>query len=241
MGLVPKGERFEMRRVSSACVLPSGEPTSAMTSPEEAPAQAAAADAAGKYLGIDADPASRRRAAIQFFLGAVQSAVFIPLLFKLRFGEVGPLGWGTTVFFAAYCLLAAVALFFRQLPQYHTKVAMRGDWTDKVGAFWLVACTFGPLFGWIATSVLPVTAGSWHWVYGLRAFLAAGLPLITAIPLTRYVRGKAAWVSLPILIIITLLPVSTAVRVTQDLRDGPRQGVLVHTGRSVGNTSGAAR
>jgi hypothetical protein len=170
----------------------------------------------------------------QFALGAVQSAVFIPLIFKFRFGVVGDMGWGTTVFFVAYCLLAAVGLFFGPRTEFHTTVTPRGDWRDKVGGFWLVACTFGPFLGWVATNVLPVTADSWRWVYGLRVFLAAGLPLITAIPLTRYVRGKAAWVSLPMLILITLLPVSSAFSVSRDLRDGARQGLLVHTGRRIG-------
>jgi hypothetical protein len=138
-----------------------------------------------------------------------------------------------TVFFVAYCVIAAVGLFFRPRTEFHTTVKLRGDWRDKVGAFWLVACAFGPFFGWIATNVLPVTAHSWVWVYGLRVFLAAVLPLITAIPLTRYIQGKAAWVSLPLLILVTLLPVSSAFNASRDLFDGPVNGVLVHTGRTI--------
>ena len=68
--------------------------------PEQDP-QAAAAEVARRYLRLDTDPASLRRAAIQFAVGAVQSAVLIPLSFKARFGVVGDLGWGTTVFFVA--------------------------------------------------------------------------------------------------------------------------------------------
>ena len=30
----------------------------------------------------------------------------------LRFHEVGPLGWGTTVFFAVYCIVTAIGLYF---------------------------------------------------------------------------------------------------------------------------------
>lgn len=201
----------------------------------------AVADAVGRQVfGIPADPAAQRRAAWQFLLGAVEAALIVPALFYLRFREVGPLGWGTTVFFVMYCLLAATALFLRPHREYHSPVKLKGDWMDKLGAWWLVACAFGPLFGWICTSVLPVTAGSWRAVYALRVFLAAGLPLLTAIPLTRYIRGKAAWVSLPMMIVVTLLPVSTAMPCALDLRDGPRQ-VTVDSGATASHLLHTAR
>jgi len=203
--------------------------------PEQDPQAAAEAVARG-YLKLDTDPASLRRAALRFVIGAVESAVLIPLIFKLRFGVVGDLGWGTTVFFVAWCLLAAVGLFFQKRPEFHTTVKLRGDWLDHLGAFWLVACAFGPFFGWLAVNVLPVTAASWAAVYGLRLFLAAGLPLLTAIPLTRYITGKSAWVSLPLLVLVTLLPISSAWNTSRDLREGPQGGVLVHTRRALGSS-----
>jgi hypothetical protein len=203
--------------------------------------RALAEGVARRYFGVDPAQVSWTRVAAQYLLGALESAVLVPALFRLRFGEVGPVGWGMTAFFVTYCLLAAVGLFFQPRTEFHTRVPLRGDWLDHVGAFWLVACAFGPFLGWIATSALPITAESWRWVYGLRVFLAAGLPVITAIPLTRYVRGKAAWVSLPLLIGVTILPTWSAVRVGQDLRDGPQseaasadapgRQILPHTGR----------
>jgi hypothetical protein len=143
------------------------------------------------------------------------------LLFFLRFGEVGELGWGITIFFVVYCLLTATGLYFLPRAEFHTSVPLRGGWADRVGAFWLVACAFGPLFGWFVTAIFPITTASWRVVYGLRAFLAAGLPLITALPLTRYVRGKAAWVALPLLVGVTLLAVWSAANVSRDLLAGP--------------------
>lgn len=99
---------------------------------------------------------------------------------------------------------------------------MRGDLLDRIGAFWLVACLFGPFFGWLVTTgVFPITPNSWGWLYALRVFLAAGLPMLTALPLLRYVRGKSTWVALPLLLGVTLLPVSSAMRVSQDLWEGP--------------------
>jgi hypothetical protein len=49
----------------------------------------------------------------------------------------------------------------------------------------------------------------------LRTLLAAAIPIILAVPLLRYVRGKAARVALPLLLVVTLLPVSTAMSVTR--------------------------
>ncbi len=211
--------------------------------PGETP-QEVADQAARTYFGVT-DEVSRRDAIRQLLLGAAGAAVLIPLLFYLRFRDVGPLGWGTTVFFVVYCLLAAIGLYFRPRTEYHSPVHLRGGWADRLGGFWLVSCVFGPFLGWIVTSgAFPLTLNSWRWLYGLRLFLAAGLPLVTALPLTRYVRGKSAWVALPLLVGITLLPVSSAMNVSLDLWEGPvarqvqptghSQFYLKHTERSLG-------
>ena len=151
----------------------------------------------------------------------VWSVVLVPLIFYLRFGFVGPLGWGTTVFFAAYCLLAAVGLRFLVRPEYHTPVALRNDWVDRVGAFWLVACAFGPLFGWALASAFELSAENWRWLYWGRVGLSVGLPVLTALPLLRYVRGRGAPLMLALLLGVTALPVWSAWATLRDLRSGP--------------------
>ena len=195
------------------------------------------------FFGVT-DEESRRRVIRQCLVGAVQAAVLVPGLFYLRFGRVGPLGWGSTIFFVAYLLLTAIALYFRPRTEYHSPVRLRGDWLDRVGAFWLIGCAFGPFFGWIVTSgVFAITPNSWRWLFGMRVFLGAGLPLMLALPLTRYVRGKSALVALPLLICVTLLAVSSAMNASRDLSDGPVTGqdsltgkpflYLRHTGRAL--------
>jgi hypothetical protein len=183
--------------------------------------QKTADEVAQNFFGAGQDKASNRAAVRQWLLAAVVCAVLIPSLFYLRFGEVSGLGWGTTVFFVFFCILAAIGLYFRTRPEFHTSVRLRGDWLDRVSALWLVCCVFGPLFGWMLTSILPLTPATWRGLYGLRVFLAAGLPLLTALPLLRYVRGKAALITLPILVVVTLLPILSVVNVGRDLRDGP--------------------
>ncbi|HTP08833.1 MAG TPA: hypothetical protein VMP08_11325 [Anaerolineae bacterium] len=199
---------------------------------------------AHSIFGVEADRAARSRAAREMILSALAAAILIPALFYLRFRDVGPLGWGTTIFFVVYCLLAAIGLYFGPHAEYHARVPLRGDWLDRIGAFWLVACVFGPLFSWIILQVVPITLDSWRMVYSLCVILAVGLPLITALPLTRYARGKAALIALPLLIGITLLPIWSVVDVGRDLIAGPivrqtsaghAESYLSYTERSLGD------
>jgi hypothetical protein len=173
------------------------------------------------FFRSGSDPATLKRDIRRWLLGIVWSVVLLPLIFYLRFGEVGPLGWGLTVAFAAYCLLAAVGLHFLVRPEYHIPVTFRNDWLDRVGAFWLVACSFGPLFGWVLTSAFLLTMDNWRWLYWGRVGLSAGLPVVTALPLLRYVRGQGAPVMLALLLGVTALPVWSALATLQDLQSGP--------------------
>lgn len=201
-------------------------------------------EVARTFFGVEPDPAARKIAALQLLIEAAAAAVLVPVLFYMNFGEVGDLGWGMTVFCVAYCILAAVGLYFGARPEYHTTVQLRGGWADRVGAFWLVSCAFGPFFGWVLTSVFPITVASWRWLYGLRFFLSAGLPLLTALPLLRYVRGKAARVALPLLVLVTMLATWSVMNVSRDLLAGPVirhvqstgqvEMVLRYTGQTLG-------
>lgn len=201
-------------------------------------------DAMARVFAGVTDDNSRRRAILEWLAEVPRITVLIPFMYYLRFGRIGPLGWGLTVFFDVYCLLWVVGLYFRPRTEYHTPVRLRGDWIDHVGAFWLIGCAFGPFFGWFATEAYLPTPASWRWQYGLRALLAAAAPILLALPLLRYARGKSSRVAVPLLLVITLLPVSTAVYVIEDLWEGPsirvgpsvseRELYLKHTGRSLG-------
>lgn len=198
--------------------MPKKRPRSA--SPKPASTQTAEAVARTSFRS-GSDPASLRRDVWRWLKGVVWSVVLVPLVFYLRFGEVGALGWGTTVFFAAYCLLAAVGLHFLVRPEYHTPVALRNDWLDRVGMFWLVACAFGPLFGWALAAAFELSAENWRWFYWGRVGLSVGLPVLTALPLLRYVRGRGAPIMLALLLGVTALPVWSAWATMRDLRSEP--------------------
>jgi hypothetical protein len=206
---------------------PSAPPRTASTRTAEAVARA--------FFRTGSDPASLKRDIRRWLLGVVWSPLFIPALFYLRFGRVGPLGWGMTIFCSAYCLLSAVGLYFLVRPEYHTPVAPRDDWLDRLGAWWLVACALGPFFGWLLTSAFLLTEGNWRWLYAGRVVLSVGLPVLTALPLLRYVRGRGAPVMLALLVGVTALPVWSGWATLRDLQAGQANLWLQHTERPLRN------
>jgi hypothetical protein len=170
----------------------------------------------GRTKAQQARQDARQMVVAAFIVGAV-----VPLLFWVQFGNINGFAWATAGFLAMVCLLSAVGLVFHPLQQYHTPVPLHGGWGDLIGSFWLVSCVFGPLIGWGLTELMPITASSWQSLYGQRVLLAAGLPLITVIPLFRYLRGRAILVGLPVLLIVTFLAVWSAADVAYDLWQGP--------------------
>jgi len=77
--------------------------------PKKTPQETAATMA--RVFGGVTDDQSRRGAIRETLSGIPSITVLIPFIFYLEFGIIGPLGWGLTVFFDAYCLLWALGLF----------------------------------------------------------------------------------------------------------------------------------
>ena len=96
----------------------------------------------------------------------------------------------------------------------------------------MVACAFGPFFGWVLTSVVSLSASNWRWVYGGRVGLCIGLPVLTALPMLRYARGKGAPIMLALLCGVTALPVWSGWNTLQDLRAGPTLRATTKTWRT---------
>jgi hypothetical protein len=168
------------------------------------------------------DPEENRRSVRAFLIGAAQAAVVIPVLFYLQFGEINAFALSFTGFVVVLCLLVALGYSITDRPEHQTLATQKGGLTGRVGAFWLVACAFGPFFGWVVTTTeVPLTEDNWWWRYAVRAALSAGLPVLTALPLFPYVRGRYWYVALALLFGVTALPVWSGVNTMLDLRDGP--------------------
>jgi ABC-type maltose transport system permease subunit len=165
------------------------------------------------------DPTDRRLAR-QFVIGAILAWILIPAIFVYRFGAVTDLGWGFTIAASVFCLLVAIALSFRNKRDFHSPVQPRHDRLDQLGGFWLLACTGGPLAGWFLTTAFVLTTANWIWLYTAKVLCCVFLPGVTALPLVRYVRGKSKFIALPILLIVTTLPILTGLAPLQDLWSG---------------------
>lgn len=174
-----------------------------------------------RYFNVTSIRGDNRQLVKRFLLGAGWSAIITPALFYLRFGTINWFSISFTIFLVVLNLLFALGFYFQNRTEFHTRVPMEGSLADRIGAFWLVACAFGPFFGWIITAFSP-TLSSWKWQYLARAFLAVVVPVITAVPLVPYARGKAALIAIPLLLFITALPISSCLWVLADLHDGPQ-------------------
>lgn len=166
-----------------------------------------------------------QRPASQWSLPASMLAlgVGIPALFWLQFGHVDGFALGFTGFLLLLALalhvlpgkVAALAPFARA----HEVAPGRLDW---LGAVWLFAIPTAPLLGWLLTSVPDLDADSWRVPVTLRAGLCVVLPVVSVLPLLRYVRGRPAPFLLAILGIGTLFPVLTGWGAALDAVRGPR-------------------
>lgn len=167
------------------------------------------------------DAAENRRGVRAFLLGAAQAAFIIPFLFYLHFGEIDAFALSFTGFIVVLCLLVALGYSVADRPGRETPAAGKAGPFARVGSFWLLACAFGPFFGWLVTEAYTLTEENWRWRYVARVALCAGLPILTALPLFAYVRGKYRHVALMLLICVTALPVWSGLNTMLDLREGP--------------------
>lgn len=192
--------------------------------PSGAPAdeKRAGAEGAEGVGGVsESDPAESRQSARAFLIAAAQAVVIIPVLFYLWFGEMNVFALSFTGFVVVLCLLVALGFSIPDKPEYQARPASIGA-LNYVGGFWLVACAFGPFFGWLVTApAFEVTEGNWWWRYAARAALSAGVPVLTALPLSVYVRGKFWYVALLLLVGLTSLAAWSGLNTLRDLREGP--------------------
>jgi hypothetical protein len=167
------------------------------------------------------DTGKNRRSVRAFLIAAAQAAVLIPLLFYLHFGEIDAFALSFTCFIVVLCLLVALGYSVSDRPDRQTHADAKVGRIGRVGSFWLVACAFGPFFGWLVTEGFTLTEENWRWRYSVRVLLCAGLPVVCALPLLRYVRGKYWHVALLLLSGVTTLAAWSGLNTMLDLRDGP--------------------
>jgi ABC-type phosphate transport system permease subunit len=185
-----------------------------------------------------------RREATQMALAAPTAVLLIPLIFWLQYGVINGFAWGLAAFLAAICLLTAVGIYFKPHSEYHSPVPLHGGIGDAIGSFWLISCVLGILVSWFVSERTIFPEDSWKSIYRDWVLFSIVLPLVTAVPLFRYLRGRSILIGLPLLLIITLIPVWMAAGAASDLLYGPVERLipgtdqwelyLQYTGRSLG-------
>lgn len=161
-------------------------------------------------------------AQLPFWLGLAAIAAIVPGLFWLRFGA-----WRFGFGLAAFLVLLVIAVQF--IPALDWKygdgqaaLKVKPRVFDRLAVVWLLAIPFAPFFAWVIGSLATVNVRTWRVVLGSQALLCVALPVVCALPLLRYVRGRAAPYSLLILLLGTMFPVSFGWSPAADVVRGPR-------------------
>jgi len=166
-------------------------------------------------------PNAKARKRLAFWPGALAIALGVPALFWLRFGTVNGYAFACTGFLL---LLVFGIEFIPQLNQKYGQelsgLEIEPRWYDRLGVVWLLAIPFAPLIGWAEQSYVELAPGNYRWVLGARAFVCVVVPLVTVLPLLRYVRGRASAYALLILFLGTAFPISTGYAAAVDFVTG---------------------
>lgn len=142
------------------------------------------------------------------FFAITASAALLLLIFWLNFGELNWFAVSFAIFLCVFQILLIVGLRFRDRTDVHAEKPLQNDWIDKIGAWWLVACAFGVLFGWGIVKTAAFFPGiDSVYFHAARVFLTIFLPILTMLPNVRYVGRNSAHIQIPMLFGITLLPI----------------------------------
>lgn len=135
------------------------------------------------------------------------SDLLILLVFWLGLGELNAFVFGFVGFLTVFQILAIVGLRFYDRDDLHSTKDLKGDWADKIGAFWLVSCFFGPLAGWICGSLAAENSRFEVHLLAAAVIFSCALPVLTMLPLVRYIEAHIAYIQIPLLVFVTALPV----------------------------------
>lgn len=137
-------------------------------------------------------------------LGIVLSTTLLFVLFWLRFGEINTYIALIALLFGVFQILLVVGLRHQHSLDPH--IARSPRRFDRIGSFWLIAVFFGAIFAWFtndAAGSYPAYAAPLHIA---TVTLSIVLPIATSIPNFRYVTIANAHITVPMLVVVTLLP-----------------------------------
>jgi len=139
---------------------------------------------------------------------SVTASFFLVLLiFYLEFGELPAFAFGFATFLVVLQILMIIGIRFAGRTEVHVSGRARGSAGNRLGAFWLVACAFGAFLGWVAGSLAANYPQYQLPLLAVKVMLTIVVPVTTMLPNVFYIQKKAAYIQVPILVGVTLLPV----------------------------------
>ena len=138
-------------------------------------------------------------------LGIAISTAFIFALFFLQFGEINTFPLLISSIAAVFQVLLVIGMrhqgSFRKIPLGGHNAVL-----DMIGAFWLIAVIFGSVLAYFTSELasnFPAFAMPLHTATILFAIV---MPILTSIPNYRYVTVANAYITVPMLFIVSILP-----------------------------------
>ena len=138
-------------------------------------------------------------------IGIVETTFLIVVAFWLYFGFVDSYAFLIAAIFALLQILILIGLRFQSRTDLHARTVSAGRF-DRLGAFWLMAVIFGSVVGWFtadAATAYPQAASAFQILTVLLTIL---VPISASIPNYRYVTAANAYITLPLLAILSALP-----------------------------------
>lgn len=137
-------------------------------------------------------------------VGISASTGFLILLFWLQFGSVTSYIFLIALLFALFQVLLVIGL--RHQKTFYPTVPKMAGALDRIGAFWLMAVFFGAIVAWFTGDRAVNYPDHAVLLHSLTVFFAIVLPVATSIPNYRYVTAQNAYISVPLLAVVSLLP-----------------------------------
>lgn len=189
------------------------------------------------------------RPAPAWLAGGWTSYVFsAALLLAMFYFYIGTIDGFAIAFTAFVLIVAAGAEYLPRASADATSAEGRSTippprWQGCLGVVWLLSFPFAPLFCWFLFQTVEITSANWHALLGLRVALCIVMPLVTMLPLLRYLKRGYVALQLAVLAIGTGFPIITALGAARDLITGPvwqavvidQVGITLHMSRGHGD------
>ena len=173
-----------------------------------------------------------RRTNNTILLGLLVSATFTVFLLWLFYENFGVIN--LSIFCVAFffdCIFISLGLWRyaqdRKSRDESDKASnLRGDWLAIITLVGFLFHYAGPVVGWGLTDLS--TEASWPLLYGTRVILALILPTISAAVMLPFLLRRALLVYVPLVLLMTALPVWSGLNAALDLYEGPRFQIIRH-------------